>query len=63
LEQLDIKWYQKKVDYITAVRCNLTVQGKNISTIVDSRAAISAISNNLRKELGLKIRAPSNIRL
>src|SRR5260363_328353 len=45
--------------YTTLVKCNIKLQEKPYYAIIDSSAAISMISHQVVKELGLKIEAPS----
>src|SRR5260363_303306 len=45
--------------YTTLVKCNIKLQGKPYHAVIDSGAAVSMISHQFVKELGLKIEAPS----
>ena len=46
--------------YTTPVKCNIKLNGKPYHAVIDSSAAISMISNQVVRELGLKIEAPSS---
>src|SRR6185437_12360805 len=46
--------------YTIPVKCNIKLNGKPYYAVIDSGAAISMISNQVVRELGLKIEAPSS---
>ena len=50
---------QKQTSYTTPVKCNIRIRNRPYQAIIDSGAAISMISYQVVKELGLKIEAPS----
>ena len=51
---------QKQISsYITPVKYNIKLRNRPYQAIIDSGAAISMISHQVVKELGLKIKAPS----
>jgi hypothetical protein len=49
----------KPINYITPVKCYIDIQDQTLPAIIDSGAAVSMISHQTVKDLGLKIEEPS----